>query len=68
MSVISDRSDQQLSALLSAKYPGAAFNAFLTAVKTRLDNDATIQQFRVANGGEYTHPHVAQAVTRTRGV
>ena len=66
--IISDRSDAQLAALLASQYPGASFNTFLTAVKARLDNDASIQSFRAANGGEYSHPHVAQAVTRTRGV
>lgn len=66
MAIISDRHDAQLSALLASHYPGAAFNTFLTAVKARLDSDSSIQQFRYQ--GDYTFPHVAQAVTRTRGV
>ena len=66
MAVISDRADAQLAALLASHYSGASFNTFLTAVKARLDADTSIQQFRYQ--GDYTFPHVAQAVTRTRGV
>jgi hypothetical protein len=68
MAIISDRADASLAALLSSQYPGGAFNTFLTAVKSKLDNTPEIQPFRVSNGGEYSWPLVKQALTRTRGV
>ena len=66
MAVISDVADKQLAALLASQYTGASFTTFLNLVKSRLDADSSIQSFKVS--GEYTFPHVAQAVTRTRGV
>ena len=57
MAVISDRHDAQLSALLASMYPGAAFTTFLNALKSRLDNDASIQQFRVNGRGRPVSQH-----------